>query len=144
VNDNSTIEAVLGIATPIIAVTLGLCTAMLGMWLDFRKKREIFQLHHAERMAAIEKGIDVPPLPPEFFQGRRRDYSPNTHLRRGLIWTLAGGAATLALWGTGEREFWYGFIAVAVGIAYLLVFVIEGRQQPASAAGTDAGKTRSL
>jgi len=38
------------------------------MWLDFRKKRELFQLHHAERMAAIEKGIDLPasndPRPP--------------------------------------------------------------------------------
>lgn len=50
---------------PITAIVMGIGIAMLGMWLDYRKKSEIYALHHKERMAAIEKGMDVPFLPPE-------------------------------------------------------------------------------
>jgi hypothetical protein len=55
------VAAVLALVIPIVAIVFGISVAMLGMWLDFRKKREMFELHHAERMAAIEKGIDLPP-----------------------------------------------------------------------------------
>jgi hypothetical protein len=102
---------------------------MLSLWLDFRKKRELFQLHHAERMAAIEKGIDLPPLPPEFFGDRKRvDYGPTVYFRRGIMCLLIGIAVTVALWGTGERDYWWGLIGVAVGVAYLLSYRVELRR----------------
>ena len=49
---------ILGVMIPIIAIVMGLGLGMLKIWTDYRKKREILQAHHAERMAAIEKGID--------------------------------------------------------------------------------------
>lgn len=134
----NSVPAILALAVPIVAVTLGLATAMLSMWLDFRKKREMYQLHHAERMAAIEKGVDLPPLPPEFFDGNKRPRTPYAPLRRGLIWLLAGAAATLAMWGTGEQEFWYGLVPVGVGLAYVISYFAERRQKPA--ADDTAGK----
>ena len=74
--------------------------------LDFFKKRSMFELHHQERMAAIEKGIEVPPLPPEFFQdrntGRRMARTPADHLFRGLRWLLLV-SASLAV---GMRPGW--------------------------------------
>src|SRR5580658_1417162 len=77
---------ILGELIPIIAIVMGLSVAMLCLYLDFRKKRELFQLYHAERMAAIEKGIELPPLPPEFF-GDSGDREPKAsrHRRQGLI-----------------------------------------------------------
>jgi hypothetical protein len=120
------VAAVLGLTIPIVAIVFGISVAMLGMWLDFRKKRELFQLHHAERMAAIEKGIDLPPLPPEFFQGNgNQEKTPYTNLRRGLMCLLVGIAVTAALWGTHEDEYWWGLVPVAVGVAYLVTFLVE-------------------
>jgi hypothetical protein len=129
----NSVPAILALAVPIVAVTLGLATAMLSMWLDFRKKREMYQLHHAERMAAIEKGVDLPPLPQEFFGGNKRPQTPYAPLRRGLIWLLAGATATLAMWGTGEKEFWYGLVPVGVGLAYVISYFVERRQKPPAA-----------
>jgi len=91
------VVAIIGVLVPIVAIVMGIGIAMLGLWFDFRKKREMFQLHHAERMAAIEKGIDVPPLPPEFFRDfKKRNVSPTVYLRRGLMWLLIGLAVTAA------------------------------------------------
>jgi hypothetical protein len=132
------VPAILALIVPVVAVTLGLATAMLSMWLDFRKKREMYQLYHAERMAAIEKGVDLPPLPPEFFQSNRRAQSQVSSLRRGLMCSLAGGAATLALWGSGEKEFWYGLVPVGVGLAYLISYFAERPRK--SATHDSAGK----
>lgn len=44
------------------------CTKSLGALLNYWRKRDIFRLHHAERMAAIDKGVQMPTLPREFFQ----------------------------------------------------------------------------
>ena len=48
---------------PILAVVLGLATAMLTINLSYRKKKEMFTLYHQERMAAIDKGIEIPSIP---------------------------------------------------------------------------------
>jgi hypothetical protein len=133
VEDSSlnSVSAILALLVPIVAVTLGLATAMLSMLLDFRKKREMYQLYHAERMAAIEKGVDLPPLPLEFFGANKRPQTPYATLRRGLIWLLAGAAATLAMWGTGEKEFWYGLVPVGIGLAYVISYLAERRGKSA-------------
>jgi hypothetical protein len=121
--------AILGVLIPIIAIVLGIGIGMLSLYLDYRKKREFFELHHKERMAAIEKGIEVPPLPPEFFQDpRRRVRTPGDYLRRGLVWLLVGGAITLALQGSGEKSHsLWGLIPAAVGLANLIYYFVEGK-----------------
>jgi hypothetical protein len=116
---------VLVFVVPIVAIVMGVGIGMLGMWLDYRKKREIFQLHHSERMAAIEKGVDVPPLPPEFFADyRRRPRTPSDYLRRGLVWLLLGVALTIALFESRDFELsWtWGLLPIAVGTAYLIFY----------------------
>ena len=108
---------------PISGITLGLGTAMLRLWLDYRKKRELFQLHHVERMAAIDKGIDLPPLPSQYFADYR--LASADYLRYALIWSLAGIAFSGALYVTSRSLWVWGLIPVAVGIAYLLFYRIE-------------------
>jgi hypothetical protein len=97
---------------PVIAIVLGITCAMFGLYLDFRKKRDFVQLYHAERMAAIEKGIELPPLPEEYFSGRSgRHSSPARTRRTGLILLFLGIAITLGL-----------------GLAFLLAAVVEFRE----------------
>jgi hypothetical protein len=110
---------------PITAVVMGLSLAMLGLWLDYRKKSEIFALHHRERMAAIDKGMEVPPLPPELFQ--RHGRAPSDSLRRGLVWLLIGGALTIALYFEHGRGALYGLIPMAAGLANLIYYYLRPR-----------------
>src|SRR3974390_1589993 len=98
---NSSASEIIAVMIPIVAIVMGIGIGMLSLFLDYRKKQEMFALHHKERLAAIEKGMEVPPLPPEFFQDpRRRPRTTGDYLRRGLISLLIGIAITIALYGS--------------------------------------------
>ncbi len=126
------IVPIVGMLIPIIAIVMGLGIGMLKLYLDYRKKRELIQLHHAQRMAAIEKGIELPSLPPEFFQEyRRAPVTAATYLRRGLMWLLIGIAVTAAMFARHENSAWWGLVPVAVGLAYLLSYRFTVRDQQA-------------
>ena len=116
---------------PIVAIVMGIGIAMLGLVLDYRKKREIYALHHKERLAAIEKGLEVPALPSEFFEdGRkgRRGGDPLRALRTGLVWLFVGIAVIVALYFTHpDKALWaWGLVPTAVGLAKLLYFKLAG------------------
>jgi len=121
--------AIIGVMIPIVAIIMGVGIGMLSLFLDYRKKREMFAMHHKERLAAIDKGMDVPPLPPEFFQDpRRRARLPSDYLRRGLVLLLLGLAITFALYDTVHREYVWGLVPAAIGLANLLFYWIESRR----------------
>jgi peptidoglycan/LPS O-acetylase OafA/YrhL len=121
---------------PIVAIIMGVSIGMLSLYLQFRRKRDMFQLHHIERMTAIEKGIELPSLPPEFFQDTRRpELAPVRNRRSGLVLLFFGIAVSVALWGTGVPAYWWGLVPAAIGLALLLSSVLEARaleKQPRS------------
>ena len=123
---------------PITAIVMGIGIGMLSLWLDFRKKREIFELHHKERLAAIEKGMEVPPLPAELFRDHRRRRAPSDSLRRGLVWLLVGIAIFIALGATRRVDAgvaYWGLVPAAVGLAHLIFYFVEGRKPPTGGDG---------
>jgi hypothetical protein len=127
---------------------------MLKIWTDYRKKREILQAHHAERMAAIEKGIELPPLPPQFYgsddapaeaakvQREFKGQASGLHyLRSGLMWLLIGIAISIALYADHDNEHvhtaaWWGAVPAAFGLSRLLFYFIANRM---SAGATERG-----
>jgi hypothetical protein len=140
--------AILGVMIPIVAIVLGLSVAMLKVWTDYRKKREILQAHHAERMAAIEKGIELPPLPPQFYGSGsddslaeaakvQREFKGQAanglhYLRSGLMWLLIGIAISIALYAEHDNEHvhtaaWWGAVPAAFGLSRLLFYFIANR-----------------
>jgi hypothetical protein len=121
--------AIVGVFIPVIAIVMGIGIAMLGLVLDYRKKVAIFELHHKERMAAIEKGLEVPPLPLDLLRSDRAVRGPGDHLRRGLLLTFTGLGVTGAMMVEGQSGAYYGLIPVAVGVAYLLYFLIYARRE---------------
>lgn len=120
---------------PIVAIVMGVGFFMLGIWTDYKRKSEMFEMHHKERLLAIERGMEVPPLPVEFFRGASGILvgSPNDRLRLGLIWLLVGVALmiALALNRNPESAAW-GMLPVAVGLANLVYYAIVARNQPAN------------
>ena len=123
-NDN--LIPALGLLIPIISVTVSL--GALIVWIVSWSRRRMHEIdcRHKERMAAIEKGFELPPesVPqPEQMPPRSR------YLLRGLIWLGVGLAITF-----GGRDWLQGpmggagWIAVAVGVAYLIFYFVEGRK----------------
>ncbi len=144
---------------PIVAIVLGLGVATLKLWLDFRKKREILQSHHAERMAAIEKGIELPPLPPQFYESNGSSLSADVvnaqlkggqmtglrYLRSGLVWLLVGIAISLALYADHDHSHhaaWWGGVPIAYGLSKLLFYFIANRTNAGADAPADQNKPK--
>lgn len=123
------VVGILAFVIPIVAIVMGIGLAMLSNWLDYRKKSEIFELHHKERMAAIEKGMDVPALPQELFETKRKaSSSPGCYLRHGFIWLLVGLAVMISLRAEGKPGAYFGLIPAAVGLANLFYYMFRPRE----------------
>ncbi|UCH61593.1 MAG: hypothetical protein JSU77_07175 [Fidelibacterota bacterium] len=106
---------------PIVALlsTFGAAGVILVFLIVYNYRKR--QLQGQEILAAIEKGIDIPFPPP-----KKRNY-----LNLGLVWTFVGVAFTLALWFSArimEAAAW-GFLPIALGLAFLLIALIEGKKK---------------
>lgn len=99
--------------------------------LKHRTRRDLIERYHAERMAAIERGMDLPPWKPEFLQAQMRR-RPRTSLLPGLVWFFVGIACLFFFLDVSSRDMhaprYIGLIPTAVGLAYLIYYFVEGRQ----------------
>jgi hypothetical protein len=141
--DMSEFRHILPFFIPLVAIIMGIGVAMLALWLDHQKKIHLFELHHKERLMAIERGMELPPLPAEFFQGRGKpESSLVNNLRWGLIWLLVGMAVAAAMIINGESSgAAWGLIPIAIGLAQLIFYSIGRRQPPAGAASQNGPST---
>src|SRR5690554_5824415 len=118
----------LALLIPILGIVMPLSIPIVWIVLNYRKRRRLMELHHAERMAAIERGMDVPPLPIELISGsapRRR-----SALLPGLIWFFIGLAVLIgALQVDPHIPLIGGLIPLGVGLAYLIYYFAEGRKE---------------
>ena len=115
---------ILGIMIPLSAVILGISAGIVGIVSRHRQLLQRTELRHKERMAALEKGIDLPPDPPEMDVRRPR------FLLKGLVWSFTGAGIYLALDAlAGADEAKLGLIPVAVGLAYLVYYAVQGRKE---------------
>jgi hypothetical protein len=126
----------LGALIPILSITLGIGMIIVTILVRHRRQMQELDNRHKERMAAIDKGLDLPPDPVSEqivaareagIVGReaRGGGAGSRYLLRGLIWLGVGLA--VALTDNGFRD--YGWIGVAVGVAYLIYYAVEGRRE---------------
>jgi hypothetical protein len=140
-----TLTMITSIVGLLLAVSPFALFAYFGYLRDQEKLRlahEEIKLARAERMAAIEKGIELPPLPHTECNlqparaGRAR--APRRQYGWALSLIFAGAAITLAMWETGERRFWWGLVPPAIGVALLLSSLLEaGSRRGAKGADED-------
>jgi len=119
---------------PIVAIVMGIGVAMLAVTLTYLKRKHMFSLYHQERMAAIEKGVELPPLPDAFFceeaKGQTRGHSsPHRRLLTGLILLAIGLSMMVALYIDKDNGYIYGIVPAAIGLAYLLFYFTVGRKE---------------
>src|SRR6185369_7258548 len=77
--------AVIGAFIPIVAITLGIGIGSLAIWSEHKRKLELIDRIHRERMLALEKGVEPPALPP----GMVGDLAAKTKLVPKYLWPKA-------------------------------------------------------
>jgi cadmium resistance protein CadD (predicted permease) len=120
---------ILGIFIPIIAIIMGCTIAIVSIWGEHKRKSQVLEQHHRERMHAIEKGIELPPLPEHLLSDGEKPPSistPAKSLRAGIMLVLVGGLLYFAIERLGVEEVaLFGLIPAAIGIANLVYAAIE-------------------
>jgi hypothetical protein len=139
---------IIGTFIPIVAIVMGIGIGMLKLFLNYRKRKDMFALYHQERMAAIEKGIELPPFPEKFFDEFPTEkfldkfptpsrHSPHRTLLQGLILVFIGLTLYLALHFTitrtdgGGDAALFALIPGGIGVACLIYYFTVGRKMAA-------------
>ena len=123
-SQENTIQA-MALLIPILSVTVSFGALIVFIVVWYRRRIHEVDCRHKERMAAIEKGLE---LPPESLPQTEPVPPRSRYLLRGLIWLGVGLAITF-----GGHDWLQapiggaGWIPVAVGAAYLIFYFVEGR-----------------
>jgi len=117
---------------PIVAIVMGIGIGMLAIWSEHKRKAQLLEQNHRERMQAIEKGIELPPLPPGLVgigNGPATASAPKA-LRSGVMWTLIGIVLFVGIGAAGGEEgALFGLIPAAIGIANLVYAAILWKKE---------------
>jgi hypothetical protein len=120
---------------PIFGIVFGILVAIVAIVTQHRQKIQRADLRHKERLAAIEKGLEVPPDADDAEDVGKRSNS----LRSGLTGLAVGIVLYFALDQlVGSRIALFGLIPAAVGVANLLFYFIEGRKKSNGNGGATA------
>jgi hypothetical protein len=132
-------EDVVAVFIPIVAIIMSLSIPIVYAIIDYRRRRDIIDAHHKERMAAIDRGMELAPLPESFYlslkPARRSSY-----LLPGLVWLFIGIGLFIALGAVaGEDVRYFGLIPAGVGAALLIYYFVEGRKLPLASRSPPTG-----
>jgi len=109
---------------PILGIILGVTIAIIAIVTSHREKVKRAELRHRERLAAIEKGIELP-LDPEPEAEVRKGGS----LKSALSGLFIGVVLYIALREVADPEIaLFGLIPAAFGVAGLISYFVEGRK----------------
>ena len=112
---------------PLFGIVFGIFVAIVAIMTAHREKTQRVELRHKERLAAMEKGLELPPELEDLDNGGKRSRSGS--LRSGLIGVGVGIVLYFALDRlAGDDIALFGLIPAAVGLANLIFYVIEGRK----------------
>ena len=129
-------EEVVAVFIPIVAIFMSLLIPIVFTIVDYRRKKDIVEANHKERMAAIERGMELPALPESFYQSMK-PARRSSYLLPGLVWLFVGIGLVVSLGAVaGEDVRMFGLIPAGVGLALLIYHFIEGRKLPLAGQAT--------
>jgi len=118
---------------PILGIVLGVAIAIISIVSSHREKLKRTELRHRERLAAIEKGIELP-LDPEPDVDARK----GSTLKSGLSGIFIGVVLYIALREVADPDIaLFGLIPAAFGLASLISYFVEGRKNGSTATRAD-------
>jgi hypothetical protein len=113
-----------------IAIAFGVSLAMLNVWVVHRRKQQMLEQWHKERMTAMEKGLPLPEVPAHLLSDA--DTSIARLLRNGISLILIGLVVYFATYRALDEDLaLFGLIPCAVGVANLIyAALLSRRKQP--------------
>lgn len=129
-------EGQIAVMIPIFGIVFGVAVAIVAIVSAHRARVTRLEHRHRERLAAIDKGLELPPETPdpELDPRNRRP----RYLLRGLVWTFAGLAFSLFLYRVADEDVsTLGLIPASIGLAYLIFYFVEGKRQAAAVTPAD-------
>ena len=115
--------ALIAVFIPIVAIVMGIGIGMLSIWSEHKRKAQMLEQNHRERMHAIEKGIELPPLPANLIGSEQRSFdrvgrqvAAQRH-HAALIGVVLYFAITVV---GADQAALFGLIPAAIGIANLV------------------------
>ncbi len=109
---------------PILGIIMGVGIAIIAIVTAHREKQKRVELRHRERLAAIEKGIELAP-DPEPDGGVKKSSS----LKSGLSGVFIGTVLYFAIDRLVDEDVaLFGLIPAALGIATLISYFVESRK----------------
>jgi hypothetical protein len=127
---------IIGVFIPIVAIVMGIGIGMLSIWTEHKRKSQLLEQFHKERLSALDKGVALPELDRRLVA--LDESEPPTAakaFRNGLMMLLIGIILYFALDQLiGDRVSLFGLIPAAVGIANLMYGVLLLRTEQAEKA----------
>lgn len=133
---------VIGVFIPIVAIVMGIGMGMLSTWSEHKRRSQLMEQSHRERMAALEKGQPMPEIPTNLISGKGDDTTPrNAPLRAVRSGLTLLGIGIVLFFGlqrlTGDDVALFGLIPAVIGVANLVYAFLLSRKE--RGAGTGAG-----
>ena len=127
---------------PVVAIAFGISIGMLGLWTDHKRRAQLLEHQHRERMAAIERGMPLPPTKAEgTIVAEAKAPDPARSLRSGVLLLTIGIILYFAIETAGGHEgALFGLVPAAVGIAnlaYAFVLFRRAARPPAGKSNDD-------
>lgn len=122
---------VIAVFIPIVAIVMSIGIGMQFLWAEHKRKSQILEQNHRERMHAIEKGIELPPLPASLVgSGTSSPPSAAKSLRNGIMLTLIGLLLYIAIRVAGGDEgALFGLLPACVGVANLVYAALQWKHE---------------
>jgi len=127
---------VVGAFIPIVAITLGIGIGALAIWSEHKRKLELIDRIHRERMLALEKGVEPPALPPSMVGDLAAKPKPVPRylwpkaMRNGLALLFGGIVLYFALINADGREgATFMLVPAALGLANLIYAAVLWMQE---------------
>ena len=111
---------------PIFGIVLGIAVAIVAIVASHREKVTRAEFRHRERIAALEKGIELPPDPPEPEIDRKIG-----SLKNGVMGVLIGVVLYFAIREVADDASvaLFGLIPAAIGVANLVSYFVEAKKK---------------
>ena len=117
-------EELLALFIPILGIVFGVGVAIVSIVTGHRERVKRAELRHRERIAALEKGIDLPPEPEVDAPNKRAG-----SLKSGLMGLFIGIVLYFALRQVaGDDVALFGLIPAAIGVANLISYFVEKKK----------------
>jgi hypothetical protein len=123
---------VIGVFIPIVAIIMGIGIGMLAIWSEHKRKTQLLEQNHRERMHAIEKGLELPPLPANLVGTTNGPSTASAakSVRSGVMLLLIGIVLFFAITMVGAEEAaLFGLIPAAIGVANLVYAAIQWEKE---------------